>query len=344
VNRSTRFEHQDWLGTERLRTTYNGAVEGSYTSLPFGDAYAASGSDADPYHYAQLDYDSETNSDHAQFRQYSSTQGRWMRPDPYYGSYDYSNPQSFNRYAYIAGNPLSGADPSGLECDLFAGCGVECANDPVCAAESGSGGGYGGYGADTDWGGGLNWQQQELLLYGQQYGDLPGGSAFGVSGMLSEWAYSNLVSLGESGEGAGGDPVAGATIWVFCSGFSLDDYQCLPAPYSLSYFAPDTTFYYSNPDNQRIRVLAGAVVFDVEHPFGGDLQSSCAGTASFLGDTAVALGVPGGVGTLELRGGTILTTQAASELKMGAVLGTGGGVAIGIGGYVCNYAFATPNP
>ena len=31
------FEHQDWLGTERMRTTYNGGVEGSYISLPFGD-------------------------------------------------------------------------------------------------------------------------------------------------------------------------------------------------------------------------------------------------------------------------------------------------------------------
>jgi hypothetical protein len=31
------FEHQDWLGTERMRTTYNGAVEGTFTSLPFGD-------------------------------------------------------------------------------------------------------------------------------------------------------------------------------------------------------------------------------------------------------------------------------------------------------------------
>jgi RHS repeat-associated protein len=94
---ATHFQHQDWLGTERVRTTYNGAVEGSFTSLPFGDAQMPTGSDLDPYHYAQLDYDSETNTDHAQFREYNSAQGRWMRPDPYYGSYDPSNPQSMNR-------------------------------------------------------------------------------------------------------------------------------------------------------------------------------------------------------------------------------------------------------
>jgi len=30
------FQHQDWLGTERMRTTYNGGVEGSFTSLAGG--------------------------------------------------------------------------------------------------------------------------------------------------------------------------------------------------------------------------------------------------------------------------------------------------------------------
>jgi RHS repeat-associated protein len=83
-----------------------------------GDAQTtASGSDLDPYHYAQLDYHSETTTDHAQFRQYNSTQGRWMRPDPYYGSYDLSNPQSMNRHSYVLNNPLTFVDPNGLnEC------------------------------------------------------------------------------------------------------------------------------------------------------------------------------------------------------------------------------------
>ncbi len=111
---ATHFQHQDWLGTERLRTTYNGSVESSFTSLPFGDGYAASGSDLDPYHYAQLDYDSESGTDHAQFRQYSSAQGRWLRPDPYFGSYIFTNPQTFNRYTYTDNNPLGLIDPSGL--------------------------------------------------------------------------------------------------------------------------------------------------------------------------------------------------------------------------------------
>jgi RHS repeat-associated protein len=62
-----------------------------------------------------LDYDSETNTDHAQFRQYSSIEGRWLRPDPYSGSYRPRNPQSFNRYEYAMNNPLSNVDPIGLK-------------------------------------------------------------------------------------------------------------------------------------------------------------------------------------------------------------------------------------
>lgn len=124
-NGATHFQHQDWLGTERMRTTYSAGVEGTYTSLPFGDAQTtSSGTDLDSYHFAMLDYNSETSADYAQFRQYSSLQGRWMISDPYSGSYDFSDPQSFNRYAYALNNPLSLSDLSGL--DYGFDCGANC--------------------------------------------------------------------------------------------------------------------------------------------------------------------------------------------------------------------------
>jgi RHS repeat-associated protein len=116
---SAHFQHQDWLGTERARTTYNGGVEGTFTSLPFGDGLTtASGTDTDASHFATIDHDYEDETDHAQFRQYSEAQGHWLSPDPYSGSYDPSNPQSMNRYVYVLNNPLSHVDPSGLTlCD-----------------------------------------------------------------------------------------------------------------------------------------------------------------------------------------------------------------------------------
>ena len=112
---STHFEYQDWLGTERVRTTYNGGVEGTFASLPFGDGQSSTGVDTDANHYAMLDHDTETDTDHAQSRQYSNGQGHWLSPDPYDGSYDPSNPQSFNRYVYAMNSPLSNVDPSGLQ-------------------------------------------------------------------------------------------------------------------------------------------------------------------------------------------------------------------------------------
>jgi RHS repeat-associated protein len=110
-------------------------VEGSYISLPFGDGQVTSGSDTDANHYAQLDHDTESDTDHAQFRQYSNAHGRWLAPDPYSGSYDASNPQSMNRYVYALNSPLAAVDPSGLICygdarDLlpFSGCAVQKTN------------------------------------------------------------------------------------------------------------------------------------------------------------------------------------------------------------------------
>lgn len=111
------FQHQNWVGTERARTTYSGSLEGMFISLPFGDGQAtASGTDGDPYHFSGMDMDTESGTSHAQSRQYSSAEGRWMRPDPFAGSYDYLNPQSLNRYLYSLNNPLGLLDSSGLAC------------------------------------------------------------------------------------------------------------------------------------------------------------------------------------------------------------------------------------
>jgi RHS repeat-associated protein len=49
-------------------------------------------------------------------RKYSAAQSRWISPDPAgLGAVDLSNPQSWNRYAYVGNNPLSNTDPLGLQ-------------------------------------------------------------------------------------------------------------------------------------------------------------------------------------------------------------------------------------
>ena len=131
-NNAVHFQHVDWLGTERITTSYSGATEGSYSSLPFGDGFVVNGADQDPYHFAVLDHDYESGQDHAQFREYSDAQGRWNSPDPYDGSYDFTDPQSFNRYSYVGNNPLSFTDPTGQFAPIVPP--AVCAGGPeVCA-------------------------------------------------------------------------------------------------------------------------------------------------------------------------------------------------------------------
>jgi RHS repeat-associated protein len=107
-----------------VRTNYAGSAAALYASFAYGDdSYAfdilnaSSGYNQDNAFYAGLDYDSGSETDHAMFRQYTPLQGRWMGPDPYMGSYDQANPQSFNRYSYAMNNPVALTDPSGLDGD-----------------------------------------------------------------------------------------------------------------------------------------------------------------------------------------------------------------------------------
>jgi RHS repeat-associated protein len=107
------FYLSDWNGSRRVQTDYAGVVERSCTNLPYGNGLSCDPSPTEDL-YAGLQRDSESGLDHAMFRQYASTFGRWITPDPYDGSYDWSNPQSLNRYAYVYGRPMRMRDPSGL--------------------------------------------------------------------------------------------------------------------------------------------------------------------------------------------------------------------------------------
>jgi RHS repeat-associated protein len=107
------FQHVDWLGTVRALSNSSGSFTSTYKSLPFGDGFTASGADSDTGHFAELERDASTDTDHADARNYSEAGGRWMSPDPYSGSYDWSDPQSYNRYSYVGNNPLRLVDPTG---------------------------------------------------------------------------------------------------------------------------------------------------------------------------------------------------------------------------------------
>jgi RHS repeat-associated protein len=89
--------------------------------------------------------------DYADQREYAVGSGRFGTPDPYMASAGLRRPGSFNRYAYVSGDPINFRDPRGL---------LEAPPEGVCPAEfeecgewdwlGGWGGGGGGAG-----GGGL---------------------------------------------------------------------------------------------------------------------------------------------------------------------------------------------
>jgi RHS repeat-associated protein len=130
TNSTTYFDHSDWLGTIRAHSNTMGASVETCASLAFGDAQNCTGTDWSPLHYTGQSLDPESNLTHFLYRQLSTTQGRWTTPDPAgLAVADASNPQTWNRYAYVLNNPLSYIDPSGLECVWDDGS-YDSADDP----------------------------------------------------------------------------------------------------------------------------------------------------------------------------------------------------------------------
>jgi RHS repeat-associated protein len=113
-----RFLLQDHLGSTRVTISPSGSTEDSLDYRAFGDIVANYGGSPSDNHYTFTGYESDqsdSSTDYAVFRNLETTMGRFNRPDPYDGSYDPSNPQSLNRYAYALDAPVTLADPSGLD-------------------------------------------------------------------------------------------------------------------------------------------------------------------------------------------------------------------------------------
>jgi RHS repeat-associated protein len=126
---TTNFMHGDWLGTKRVMTALNGTVSETCTGFMFGDGVNCTGTNWSFNGFTDDIHDPETNLEHTLFRQYSGSEGRWLTVDPGgVASADPSNPQSWNRYAYVMGNPVNGMDRQGLY-EWPAGLGPICSND-----------------------------------------------------------------------------------------------------------------------------------------------------------------------------------------------------------------------
>ncbi len=108
------YWHPDWLGTPRLYSKPARTIANDVAMASFGEWYPGQGADTFFTGVAQNVMAADFKAFPA--RNYHTTQGRWLSPDPAgLAAVDLTNPQSFNRYGYVGGNPLAATDALGLD-------------------------------------------------------------------------------------------------------------------------------------------------------------------------------------------------------------------------------------
>ena len=106
--------HQDPLAHSKRITDGSGNIVSTIELDPWGGDTARNSNDVfQPRRFTTYQRDGNS-SDEAMFRRYNRWWSRFDQPDPYDGSVDLSNPQTFNRYAYSQNDPVNLVDPSGL--------------------------------------------------------------------------------------------------------------------------------------------------------------------------------------------------------------------------------------
>lgn len=160
------YRHSDWLGSSRFASTSTRTMYNDLAYAPFGEQYAQAGSTGvTDTSFAGNNEDTTTNLYDAQAREYG-IQGRWPSPDPAgLRAVNPSDPQTWNRYAYVRNNPLLLTDVSGTRgcytveavpgdtSQQTSGYGPYDVGDEAYAPLEGGGGGNCG-GFDSPFGGG----------------------------------------------------------------------------------------------------------------------------------------------------------------------------------------------
>ena len=116
---------QDWQGSTRAVVGNSGSVQARMDYTAYGESVGAGtglrtsqqgfgGNDTIRQRYGLTERDDATGLDHTWFRKHENQAGRWTSPDPYNGSMNLGDPQSYNRYSYVENDPVNWIDPSGL--------------------------------------------------------------------------------------------------------------------------------------------------------------------------------------------------------------------------------------
>ncbi|MGO9241854.1 MAG: RHS repeat-associated core domain-containing protein [Bryobacteraceae bacterium] len=112
------YRHPDWLGSSRVAstapTTPPSTVDYDGPYAPFGESYNESGTIVDRNFTGQNQDLGAVQYYDFLYREHNVIEGRWISPDPAgLAAVDPTLPQTWNRYAYVANDPLNFLDPFG---------------------------------------------------------------------------------------------------------------------------------------------------------------------------------------------------------------------------------------
>ena len=113
-----------WFAGRRVGVVDRLGSDISTRMLPYGEEIGTTASDKVKF---ATYYRDEGGLDYADQRWYHSASGRFTTADPYMASGGPADPGSWNRYAYVGGDPVNFGDPRGLE-----PAGIEGADDSIC--------------------------------------------------------------------------------------------------------------------------------------------------------------------------------------------------------------------
>jgi RHS repeat-associated protein len=122
-----RWPMQDPVTKSQRITDTIGGIAAAVDVDPWGGETGRSwNAGLQPRKYTTYERDGN-GTDEAMMRRYNRWHSRFDQPDPYNGSYDFSNPQGLNRYAYTHDDPVNFTDPLGLDehepiCDSDGNC------------------------------------------------------------------------------------------------------------------------------------------------------------------------------------------------------------------------------
>ena len=189
--------HPDHLGTVRAVTNANGSRIAYHAYYPFGEEATAISQNAERMKFTGHERDlanpdsAADDLDYMHARFYSPLAGRFLRVDPGDSAYP-GQPQSWNKYAYVLGNPLKYDDPDG-----------EVANAVIGGAIGGILGGAGSIAAQAIRGGEINWRDVGASAAGGVVSGAFAGATLGLS-LVAQGGTAGVVAIASVSNAAGG--------------------------------------------------------------------------------------------------------------------------------------------